>query len=198
LIAGTQKNLAQLVKEGRFRADLYYALNVVPIQLPALRSRREDLRALTEHFCSTFARQHEKKPPRFSADAWAVLEQHSWPGNVRELSSSIERLVVLYPGETLSGVSLSAELLRGGAIAESTSRALLLTPEPAGFDQEDGLDLESRVRKVECDTLAVALRKAGGNRSLAARILGVSRRTLYNKLAQYDLTDLVPPAKDSG
>lgn len=177
LVVATQHDLQQFVRDGAFRADLLYALNVTPIRLPALRERRHELRELVEQLADSFGKQHDRQPVRLAGDAWTVLEQYDWPDNMRELSQLVERLVVLHPGEELGAAQLHAEL--GSTSVAPTTGAL-----PAAHS------LASHVRQTERNTVATALRKAGGNRSLAARILGVSRRTLYNKLAEHGLVDL--------
>jgi DNA-binding NtrC family response regulator len=157
-VAATHRDLEEMVAAGEFRQDLFYRLNVVPIRLPALRERPGDVDELVRHFAGA-------RP--IADDALAVLRQQAWPGNVRELQSFIERLLLFSDGETVAKPDVERELGRQAA--------------PAG----DTLDL--RRRGAEKDAISDALSRAKGNRTLAARLLGVSRRTLYNKLAEHGL-----------
>lgn len=180
LMATSQRDLEPMIAAGRFRADLYYALSVIPIRLPPLRERKEDLRPLVSHFMAGFAERHGHAAPVLSSEAWELLEAHAFSGNVRELRNLVERLVVLRAGETINARTLHDELSHAGGAASGS----------AGEREADTkLDLGSAMRETEKIAIATALRKAGGNRTLAARLLGVSRRTLYNKLAEHGVTE---------
>lgn len=170
-IAATHRTLEAEVAKGSFREDLYYRLNVLPIRVPPLRERREDIVPLAEHFCAAVRAEHGADVS-FSPEALGALARHAWPGNVRELKNLVERLVVLATEPVVS--------------AESVTHALGRCEVVAG----DGLQ-QRRVDKgaVGREELLQVLRRSGNNRSLAARLLGVSRRTLYNRLAEFGITE---------
>ncbi|MFY1826657.1 sigma-54-dependent transcriptional regulator [Myxococcus fulvus] len=189
-VAATHQPLEELVKTGRFREDLFYRLNVVPLWLPSLRERPEDIEPLARHFLDIHARTNGKPPFTLTPDGLAVLRAQPWPGNVRQLQNFLERLVVLSDGQTLTGEDVSRELARQPGLT-----APVLTPPqgvtalaaPAGPAAESGRTLESQRKDTEKQALVDALSRAGDNRTLAARLLGISRRTLYNKLEEHAL-----------
>ncbi len=168
-IAATHRNLEQRVADGLFREDLLFRLRVVPLELPPLRKRGRDLRVLAESFCQRLAQENGRPPFVFEDSAWQRLEAHAWPGNVRELANVIERLVIFSDGPTLSEVDVDREFAR--------------TQSPTREIEGDALPLDAHVHEAEKRALEDALARAAGNRSLAARLLGISRRTLYNKLS---------------
>ncbi len=177
-IAATHRDLESMVADGTFRQDLYYRLSVLPIRLPPLRERPDDVVPLARHFCELFARDNQRPGLRLHPDACAALARHSWPGNVRELQNAIERLVVMSASDLVGAVDVERELSRTAC-----------EPAPARVDPRPGtpLNLEARVQEAEREAVATAILKAGGNRTVAARILGISRRSLYNKMAEYGL-----------
>lgn len=172
VIAATNRDLAVLVKEGRFREDLYYRLNIVPLELPPLRARTGDIVQLLSHFLGVLARQHGSSAPRLTRAAMDALKAYSWPGNVRELRNFCERMVVLMGGREIGVDNLPLELRRP-ASPPFTFPSIGL-PEP-------GVNLY----EVERDLIAQALDKCGGNRSRAARLLGLSRDTLLYRMKKY-------------
>ncbi|AKF79830.1 Fis family transcriptional regulator [Myxococcus fulvus 124B02] len=186
-VAATHQPLEDLVKAGRFREDLFYRLNVVPLWLPSLRERPEDIEPLARHFLDIHARTNGKPPFTLTPDGLAVLRAQPWPGNVRQLQNFLERLVVLSDGQTLTGDDVSRELARQPGLTTP-----VLTP-PQGVTAlaspaaESGRTLESQRKGTEKQALVDALARAGDNRTLAARLLGISRRTLYNKLEEHAL-----------
>ncbi|MBZ4407776.1 sigma-54-dependent transcriptional regulator [Myxococcus faecalis] len=186
-VAATHQPLEELVKAGRFREDLFYRLNVVPLWLPSLRERPEDIEPLARHFLDIHARTNGKPPFTLTADGLAVLRAQPWPGNVRQLQNFLERLVVLSDGQTLTGDDVSRELARQPGLTTP-----VLTP-PQGVTAlaspaaDSGRTLESQRKGTEKQALVDALARAGDNRTLAARLLGISRRTLYNKLEEHAL-----------
>nr|WP_217911750.1 sigma-54 dependent transcriptional regulator [Myxococcus sp. AM011] len=193
-VAATHQPLEDLVKAGRFREDLFYRLNVVPLWLPALRERPEDIEPLARHFLDVHARTNGKPPFTLTADGLAVIQAQPWPGNVRQLQNFLERLVVLSDGQTLTGEDVSRELARQPGLTTPVLTPAQGTPagphsvasaQPAGTDS--GRTLESQRKDTERQALVDALRRAGDNRTLAARLLGISRRTLYNKLEEHGL-----------
>ena len=168
-IAVTHRPLEDMVARGEFRSDLYYRLNVVPIVVPPLRERREDVPIFVTHFAASVARQQTLSPKQFTEDALGLLVTHDWPGNVRELRNIVERLVVLSPT-----VEIDADQVRSELASQPTRVCRNTTPPPQRIE-------------VSRDQIAATLDKAGQNRALAARLLGVSRRTLYNRLREYGL-----------
>ncbi|MCP3162777.1 sigma-54-dependent transcriptional regulator [Myxococcus qinghaiensis] len=192
-VAATHQPLEDLVKAGRFREDLFYRLNVVPLWLPALRERPEDIEPLARHFLDVHARTNGKPPFTLTADGLAVIQAQPWPGNVRQLQNFLERLVVLSDGQTLTGEDVSRELARQPGLTApvltppqgTTAGPSAASAQPAGTDSSR--TLESQRKDTERQALVDALQRAGDNRTLAARLLGISRRTLYNKLEEHGL-----------
>jgi DNA-binding NtrC family response regulator len=170
LIAATNRNLAEQVKAGKFREDLFFRLRVVEINLPPLRDRAGDVPLLAQSFLREFARENDKQVNEFTADALQLLMQHSWPGNVRELRTAIEHAVVLCRGEKIAARDLPASVRTAGA-AE--------TPVP----QQNALTLKEAERQL----MERTLKETGGNRTLAAQKIGMSRRTFHRKLHLYHL-----------
>jgi two-component system, NtrC family, response regulator HydG len=174
LIAATNRDLLKEVGAGRFREDLFYRLNVVMLQVPPLRERPEDIPLLAQEFLVQFAEKNRKTIKGFTPQAMDRLLRHSWPGNVRELMNSVERGVVLSRGEYLDETELSPLLL--GAVPSPAGTAA--SPAPAS----EGHSLEI----VERETILNVLEAARGNKSEAARRLGITRRTLHQKLRKYE------------
>jgi DNA-binding NtrC family response regulator len=174
LIAATNKRLEELVRAGAFREDLYYRLNVVRIELPPLRQRRNDIPLLAQTFLREAARENDKRVQEITADAMERLISYNWPGNVRELRSAIERAVVLTRTEKISSRDLPPELR-----SESPKDA-----HPPGELIAHG---EITVKEAEKQLISRALKESGGSRTEAAKKLGMSRRTLHRKLHAYHL-----------
>jgi two-component system NtrC family response regulator len=173
LVAATHGDLAARIKQGTFREDLYYRLNVIPLRLPPLRERREDLPALVEHFLVKHAKRHGRAVPRVEPAAFERLERYDWPGNVRELENLIERLVVLSRSESIREADLPEFLLSAGA---GLGGIRMVVP-------QEGVSLEA----VERGLLEEALRRCEGNHSRAARFLDLSRQTLLYRLKKFGL-----------
>ena len=182
-VAATHRPLEEMVARGEFREDLFYRLNVVPVWLPPLRARPEDIAPLARHFLALHAKAHGRPAFTLSAEALALLEAQPWPGNVRQLQNFLERLVVLSDGPTLGAQELSRELARQPGLSPPAA-APLASPVRA---EAPGSTLDAQRRDAERVALQDALARAGHNRTLAARLLGVSRRTLYNKLEEHGL-----------
>ena len=167
ILAATSRNLPDEIREGRFREDLFYRLCVVPIVLPPLRQRREDIPLLAEHFLQKHSIRRGNRIRGFSPEALAALVKHDWPGNVRELENAIERASVLARGDVIT----PADLLYYGPPMKAEADADSLSP----------------LNEVEKEHIARALRHHAGNRTAAARTLGIDRKTLWRKIQAYGL-----------
>jgi two-component system response regulator FlrC len=175
VIATTNRNLKSWVDEGKFRQDLYYRLNVIPLTIPPLKERPGDIPLLTEHFLDKYSLAYGKEKKSISAEAYDRLCHHDWPGNVRELENIIARGVLLASGNEVSLTDLFLEEAPAAPAVGSglgTSSGELMT-----------------IREMERGLIHKALSKTDGNRTHAAKILGISVRTLRNKLAEYKETD---------
>jgi two-component system, NtrC family, response regulator AtoC len=178
-VAATHRPLEEMVREGTFREDLFYRLNVIPLVLPPLRERADDIDALAQHFVKTLGDTHGRPGASLSPDALGLLRGQPWPGNVRQLQNFLERLVVLANADLLGAEDVQRELSRAGA---PTASSVTAAPASTG-----GPLLDDRRRDAEKTAVQDALTRAKGNRALAARLLGVSRRTLYYKLESLGL-----------
>lgn len=168
VIAATNKNLEEEVKSGRFREDLYYRLNVIPVTIPPLRERREDIPYLIDHFMNQ-CKSRRRSPVRFSKDALDALMSYDYPGNIRELENILERCITLSASDTIGKEDLPAPLVKGA----HPQRRLALSAVTAGAEKEH---------------ISRVLREAGGNRTRAAEMLGISRKTLWEKMNAYELS----------
>ena len=175
LIAATNRNLQQQVEQGGFRADLYYRLKIVPLELPPLQQRGKDIGLLINHFLSYLSEQHKMPMPVMSRSALSRLQNYSWPGNVRELRNLCERLVVLLPGKLIEETNLPMLSEPNSDETASDARAFKLP--------RQGLCLES----LETDLIRQALGQTGGNKSHAARLLGISRDAFLYRLKKYSI-----------
>jgi len=169
VIAATNRDLGKAVEQGHFREDLYYRLNVIPIQLPPLRDRREDIPLLVDHLLEQLCVETGRKVESVSHDAMALLMEHPWPGNVRELRNVLERAVVVASGSSIQAPDLGLlEAARGEAAAGDMAT----------------------LEQVERRHIAHVLAKSGGNITQAARVLDIDRVTLYNKIKKYHLREV--------
>ncbi len=175
LVTATNKNLAALVKEGKFREDLYFRLRVVELPLPALRERREDVPLLAQAFLKEFVEENGKRIQDFTTDALEALRIYRWPGNVRELRTAMEHAVVLCRGNTITLRDLPASVRSN----EGSAAPDAVKPVPPNE--------QSTFRETEREMIVGALKTCAGNRTLAAKQLGVSRRTLHRKLHEFHL-----------
>lgn len=173
VIAATNRDLYSRVREGLFREDLYYRLNVVPLELPPLRQRRGDVALLLESFTSQLAAQYELDAPRYSNKALTRLESYAWPGNIRELRNFCERMVVLLSGRTVEVENLPLEINRQQQLKSNGPFTL----------PDSGISLD----ELEQEMIRQALERTRGNRSRAARLLGLSRDTLLYRIKKYAL-----------
>jgi DNA-binding NtrC family response regulator len=173
-VAATHQDLEALVREKKFREDLFYRLNVVPVTLPPLRARPEDVEGLARQFAAALGKANGKPGTSIEPAAIERLRRESWPGNVRQLQNFIERVIVLSDGDVIRVTDVERELARA--------------PMAPAADAPQAATLDEHRRDAEGAALRSALERAGGNRALAARILGISRRSLYYKLAEHGLT----------
>src|SRR3954471_13151267 len=178
VIAATNQDLAKAIAEGRFREDLYYRINVIPIALPPLRDRREDIPLLAEHFVAKYTDQMDKAITGISHEALELLMVHDWPGNIRELENVLERAVALEKTPAVLPESLPASIR--GTAAKNGSHG----PEPL---PESGFDLEAHVKEIERVYIAQALERAGGVQVKAAEMLGMSFRSFRYYVKKYNL-----------
>ncbi len=180
-VAATNRDLARLVEEGRFREDLYYRLKVIPMRIPPLRERPEDIPALADHFLRLYNVRFLKRFEGFDDEARAALSAYAWPGNIRELRNVLERAVLLNEGTRLGVEALN---LPGAGRAASPLWDELDTLLAADLP-EDGVDLLDLLARVEKRCVGRALEQAGGNQSQAARLLGLNRDKFRYRLKQY-------------
>jgi two-component system nitrogen regulation response regulator NtrX len=173
VLAATNKDLQAEIRGGRFREDLFFRLNVIPIFVPPLRDRREDIAQLAEYFMAEFAREYGRRVKSFEPGAIAVLQQYPWPGNVRELRNVIERLMIMAPGEAISSASLSF-----------LDRASVPVAETAAAPAEP-LTLHEARDRFERDLILRILAEQQGNMSRTAEVLGVERSNLYRKMKAF-------------
>ena len=175
VLAATNKDLTSEIRAGRFREDLYFRLNVVPIFVPPLRDRQEDIALLADHFMGTLAREYGRRPKTFESDAIIALRQYPWPGNVRELRNLVERLMIMVPGDRISSRDL-------------TFLDQSLPPEPQISTQaRESLPLHEARDQFERDYILRALAAQQGNISRTAEVLGVERSNLYRKMRSFGI-----------
>ncbi|HEX5475779.1 MAG TPA: sigma-54 dependent transcriptional regulator [Vicinamibacterales bacterium] len=180
IIAATNRDLGKMVSEGAFREDVFYRVNVIPVRLPPLRERVEDIQALAEHFTAKFAAQMKKEIAGLSGAALQCLQRYPWPGNIRELENAIERAVALERTPAILPESLPDPVRAD----DQTAGAPAATPgalPPAGFD------LEQHVQHLEREYIAEALRRSGGVKVKAAELLGMSFRSFRYYMKKYEL-----------
>ena len=185
VVAATHRALEQEVQANRFREDLYYRLNVVPVEMPPLRDRIDDILPLAEHFISRFCGELGRSPVKLHPAARAAFEAYAWPGNVRELRNVIERIVLLEAEHEILPEHLPAEFSRAGA----RSAASVAHPFPPGQVQP--------LAEVERLAIVHALGVCAGNKTRAAQRLGISRQTLRTKLKEFAMEDAVEEDGDA-
>ena len=185
IIAATNIDLKEAVRQGMFREDLYYRLSVVPIELPPLRDRREDVLPLAQHFIRKYNEENGRQvSEQIAPEVLSLLENYSWPGNVRELENAVERAVVIAPGD-----EISRECLRPEIADPQAARAVVRegTGASAGIDVGRGVNFYDEVRRFEIDLIRRALDQTGGHQSRAARLLGMNPTTLNSKIKTYNI-----------
>ena len=192
VLAATHQDLAGRVKEGRFREDLLFRLNVIPLMVPPLRERPGDVRALGEHFLASYAERHELPPPRLHEAAWKALEQHAWPGNIRELKNVLERLVILGRGDEITSGAQLARITGVVAPAPLSAPAPSAAADPsaagaaasgeAAAPAYGHLPLREARDALERDLIRAALARHDGNVTRAAAELGLERTHLHKRI----------------
>jgi len=176
LVCATNRDLLQMVKEGKFREDLYYRLSVVPLQLPPLRQRTEDIPLLLAHYLQKFAQENGVPPVKLAPAAEAALVKYNWPGNIRELRNTCENLAVLRGGKVVELADLDPRFTQQASFVATSAK------DATGVPMLDKAQNEKQL-------LRQALASAGGNRTKAAELMGISRRTLHRKLLQWPELD---------
>ncbi|HEY3169171.1 MAG TPA: sigma 54-interacting transcriptional regulator, partial [Candidatus Binatia bacterium] len=174
VLSASNRFLDELVRNGKFRQDLYYRLNVIRIELPTLRHRSEDIPLLVKHFIDKFANSAKRNVEGIQEEALAALRSYDWPGNIRELEHTIERAVLLGKGALIGVEDLPAHLVARGESAIVLAQAL---------------GKQFTLRDLEREYIGKVLETTRGNKTEAARILGVDRTTLYRKLEEYKFKD---------
>ncbi|MDQ3339299.1 MAG: sigma 54-interacting transcriptional regulator [Myxococcota bacterium] len=209
VVAATNRDLAEMVKRGTFREDLYYRLSVIHVEVPPLRERLDDVPLLADHFLARYKTQAPRRISGFSHDALAAMTRYSWPGNVRELRNAIERAIVLGDREQIMAQDLPPQVLAqaqpvrtrtssptpplGSSISTSVASVptptpmphVTIDPTPPAVAHKPGV--AKSLRELEREGILVALAATGGNKAQAAAILEIDRSTLYKKLKDYDI-----------
>lgn len=175
IITATHRNLEESVQQGNFREDLYYRLNVIPIKIPALKDRREDIPLLVGHFLSKFASADGRNAIEFDDESLEMLFNYDWPGNVRELENLIERLVILRGGNLIKAGDLPVKFLTSEPKEASTLKNIITLP-------QEGLDLKQILSDIEDSLINQALEMTGGNKNQASKLLNLNRTTLIEKM----------------
>ena len=177
VIAATNRDLGESIRTGNFREDLFYRINVIPIALPPLRQRKEDIPLLVDHFIAKFSSQLGVPQKRISADAMRLIEKYHWPGNVRELENVVERMIALEPSDVLTTKSLPEHVLLGSEI-----------PDIATFDlPPEGISLQDHLESIGKIFMLKALERSGGVQTQAAELLRMSFRSFRYYAKKYDL-----------
>jgi len=185
IVAATNIDLKDAVRQGTFREDLYYRLSVVPIELPPLRDRREDILPLAQHFIHKYNEENGRTvSEQIAPEVLALLESYSWPGNVRELENAIERAVVIAPGDDISRECLRPEISDPQSIVTASHDG---ASNAAVHDIARGVNFYEEVRRFEVDLIRRALEQTGGHQSRAARLLGMNATTLNSKIKTYNI-----------
>lgn len=179
VVAATNKDLAEEVKAGRFREDLFYRLQVVPVSLPPLRERDGDIAVLAKHFLKRHSMELNRPDLSFSEESLAALSSYTWPGNIRELENLVERMAILSEGDEIAASSLPEYLRHAPRL-----------PTPMSFDvvlPQGGVDFNALIDDYESKLISTALTQTGGNKKAAAKLLGLNRTTLVEKIKKKGL-----------
>jgi transcriptional regulator with PAS, ATPase and Fis domain len=182
VVAATNKNIKELVEQEEFREDLYYRLNVIPIELTPLRDRRSDIPLLANYFAMKYSRLNHLPPKNFTLPAIRMLQNYSWPGNIRQLENIVERLVVLNPDATVfTPQNIPAEV-KPDLPCQEEGAAATMVPEEI---PDEGVSLNDVVRNVEKQMILKSLEKTSWNKQKAAKLLNLKRTTLIEKIKKY-------------
>ncbi len=179
VIAATNFDLQEEIRKGHFLSDLLYRIEVIPIRAPALRKRREDIPLLVNHFVRHYAVQYEKSIDGVTPETMEILVRYNWPGNVRELKNCLARAVLLSKGPRLMPDELSEQIVSGAGLSAANADKEIFSDLP-----EKGITL----RDMESELIRKTLEKCSGNKSLASQCLGISRKTLYEKIERYGIS----------
>jgi DNA-binding NtrC family response regulator len=179
ILAATNRDLDKAVKEGTFREDLYYRLNVIPLHLPPLRKMKDDIALLAGHFIKEISKRKRKEPPEISEEIMTSLVNYRWPGNVRELENLVERLIILKGGDVVSPDDLPERLREKRQAEGLPAREYVLST--------DGVDLNTMLDEIENNMIIKALEISKGVKSKAANLLGLNRTTLIEKIKKKEL-----------
>jgi two-component system nitrogen regulation response regulator NtrX len=184
VIAATNKNLEEEIEKGTFREDLYFRLAVIPIYVPSLRERNEDIPLLVRHYMDYFTRESNARPRRIAQGALDALQRYRWKGNIRELRNTVERLIIMSPGDTIDLADLPGSIRSPGGAGTSSS-----TPRQAAVaDAGAGGTLREFKDNAERAFLVTKLRENGWNISKTAELIDTPRSNLYKKLEQYQIS----------
>jgi two-component system, NtrC family, response regulator PilR len=182
IITATHRDLDRAVLEGNFREDLFYRLNVIPVKVPSLAERREDIPLLISYFLSRFVSADGRNNLEFDEEALELLMAYDWPGNVRELENLVERLVILRGGSVIRRADLPAKFLRNRPISHAYESLISLP--------DDGMDLKFTLSEIENSLIVQALDRTGGNKNQASKLLHMNRTTLIEKMKKKGLLEL--------
>ena len=187
LICATNMDLEQMIRDGKFREDLYYRINTMHIVLPSLRERMDEIKHLAEQFMTRYAQKYGRNVKHIDHQALSALKLHRWRGNIRELKNAIEKAVIMSEGETLTLQDLQMSISLPDNSPSSHSPMSLgggaLHAQGKGEQEYNGETLEMQEER----TIRAAMEKCGGNLSLVAKTLNISRPTLYSKLKKYNI-----------
>lgn len=177
IISATNGDLQKQIKEGNFREDLFFRLNVIPLEIPALKERIEDIEHLIKHFNEHFSKEHSRTAPRFSKQAIKILQNYDWPGNVRELKNLCERTSILLSGQLIEAENFPHDFFATKTTSKTNNQDFSLP------------DVGINLNKLEADLIHQALQRTNGNRAKSARLLGLSRDTLLYRIQKHGLAN---------
>jgi two-component system nitrogen regulation response regulator NtrX len=185
VIAATNKNLEEEIEKGTFREDLYFRLAVIPIHVPPLRERTEDIPLLVRHYLEYFSRESNARPRRIAQAALDALQRYRWKGNIRELRNTVERLIIMSPGDTIDLADLPGSIRSPGSAGATSSQ---VSRQSAVADTGAGGTLREFKDNAERAFLVTKLRENGWNISKTAELIDTPRSNLYKKLEQYQIS----------
>jgi DNA-binding NtrC family response regulator len=187
IIAATNKNLEAAIAAKTFREDLYYRIKVIAINLPPLRTRKEDLPDLIQYFITKHCAQLQSETVALSSETVQLLKTYDWPGNVRELENVLKRAILLCKGKVITPELVAEDLRAHEAPAPTSPFDRLALFVPGDFEQYHGKLYETAVSELERDLIVAVLKKVGGNQVRAAQLLGISRMMLHDRMQRYNL-----------